>query len=135
MDLLKQLVSLWLAQIELAKLAKEKLAEMDAHIATLHTDQERRKYVNQMEDELFSEYEDDLKKLTFTQGRLLIKLIDRETGDTTYEWVKELKGSVPAFFWQALARIFGSNLKTEFDAAGQDRLINDIILMIEAGMI
>ena len=118
-----------------AKLAKEKLAEMDAHIATLQTDREKRRYINQMEDNLFGEYEDDLRKLTITQGRLLIKLIDRETGDTTYDWVKELKGSVSAFFWQALARIFGSNLKTEFDAAGQDRLINDIILMIDAGMI
>jgi len=118
-----------------AKLAKEKLAEMDAHITTLRTEHEKHKYIKQMEDELFGEYEDDLKKLTITQGRLLIKLIDRETGDTTYDWVKELKGSLSAFFWQALARIFGSNLKTEFDAAGQDRLINDIILMIDAGMI
>lgn len=118
-----------------AKLAKEKLAEMDAHIATLRTEHEKHKYIKQMENELFGEYEDDLKKLTITQGRLLIKLIDRETGDTTYDWVKELKGSLSAFFWQALARIFGSNLKTEFDAAGQDRLINDIILMIDAGMI
>ncbi|UCG27381.1 MAG: DUF4294 domain-containing protein [Bacteroidales bacterium] len=118
-----------------ARLAREKLAEMDRHISTLPSDLEKRRYVKQMEDELFSDYEDDLKKLTIAQGRLLIKLIDRETGDTTYEWVKELKGSISAFFWQALARIFGSNLKTEFDAAGRDRLINDIIIMIEAGMI
>lgn len=118
-----------------AKIAREKLIDMDRHIATLNTDQERRKYIKKMEKELFKDFEDDLKKLTITQGRLLIKLIDRETGDTTYSWVKELKGSLPALFWQTIARIFGSNLKSEFDAAGQDRLINDIILMIDAGMI
>lgn len=118
-----------------AKLAKEKLLEMDRHIATLSTEREKKEYINKMEDELFGEFEGDLKKLTFTQGRLLIKLIDRETGDTTYEWVKELKGSISAFFWQAIARIFSSNLKSEFDAPGEDRLIDDIIHMIDAGMI
>ncbi len=118
-----------------AKLAREKLLAMDQHIATLTSEREKREYINKMEDELFSEFEDDLKKLTISQGRLLIKLIDRETGDTTYKWLKELKGSVSAFFWQAIARIFGSNLKWEFDAPGEDRLIDDIIRMIDAGMI
>jgi len=118
-----------------AKLAKEKLLEMDRHIATLTSEREKREYINRMEEELFGAFEDDLKKLTISQGRLLIKLIDRETGDTTYEWLKELKGSVSAFFWQAIARIFGSNLKWEFDAPGEDRLIDDIIRMIDAGMI
>jgi hypothetical protein len=118
-----------------AKIAREKLAEMDAHMATFTTEREKKLYVKKMEDELFKGYEDDLKKLTITQGRLLIKLIDRETGETTYTWVKELKGSLPAFFWQTIARIFGSNLKTEFDAPGQDRLIDDIIRMIDAGML
>jgi len=118
-----------------AKLAKEKLLAMDRHIATLSTEREKKEYINTVEDELFSEFEGDLRKLTFSQGRLLIKLIDRETGDTTYDWLKELKGSFSAFFWQAVARIFGSNLKSEFDAPGEDRLIDEIIRMIDAGMI
>jgi Ca2+-dependent lipid-binding protein len=118
-----------------AKLAREKLLEMDRHIATLSSEREKREYINKMEEELFSEFEEDLKKLTISQGRLLIKLIDRETGDTTYVWLKELKGSVSAFFWQAIARIFGSNLKWEFDAPGEDRLIDEIIHMIDAGML
>ena len=118
-----------------AKLAKKELLEIGQHIATLSTEQEKRRYIQKMEKELFSDFEDDLKKLTITQGRLLIKLIDRETGDTTYKWVKELKGSLPAFFWQTIARIFGSNLKTEFDAYGEDRLIDDVIKMIDAGIL
>jgi hypothetical protein len=76
-----------------------------------------------------------LRKLTFTQGRILIKLIDRETGHTTYEIVKELKGSLSAFFWQSVARIFGSNLKMEYDAKGDDRMIEDIVIRIENGML
>jgi len=118
-----------------AIIARQKLTEMDVHMATLTSEREKRLYVKKMEDELFKGYEDDLKKLTITQGRLLIKLIDRETGETTYTWVKELKGSIPAFFWQTIARIFGSNLKSEFDAPGEDRLIDDIIRMIDAGML
>ena len=68
-----------------------------------------------------------------TQGRILIKLIDRETNKTSYEVVKELRGSFQAAFWQAIARIFGSNLKTEFDAEGEDKMLNEIMIMIEKG--
>ena len=81
------------------------------------------------------EYEEELKNLTITQGRILIKLIDRETSKTSYEVVKELRGSFQAAFWQAIARIFGSNLKTEFDPEGEDKMLNEIMIMIEKGQI
>ena len=74
-----------------------------------------------------------MKNLTVTQGRILIKLIDRETTLTSYEVVKELRGSFQAVFWQAIARIFGSNLKTEFDPEGEDKTLNEIMIMIEKG--
>ena len=118
-----------------AKLAKQRLGEMELHIVTLESEREKRKYINRVEEELKEEFEDDLRQMTFSQGRLLIKLIDRETGETTYKWIKELKGSFSAFFWQAIARIFGSNLKTEFDTYGEDRIIDEILIMIEMGMI
>lgn len=118
-----------------AKLAKLKLDEIEANLKNLKTDVEKKAYVKQVEKELRYEFEDELKKLTITQGRILIKLIDRETGETSYELVKELRGSFSAFFWQALARLFGSNLKTEFDALGEDRLMNEIVLMIENGQL
>ena len=89
--------------------------------------------MKQVEKELLDEYEDDLKKLTITQGRILIKLVDRETGATSYELVKELRGSFSAFFWQAFARIFGSTLKAEYDPYGEDRLIEEIVLLIDNG--
>jgi hypothetical protein len=118
-----------------AKLAKKKLDEIEANLAKLKTEKARKSYVKQVEKEIRYEYEDELKKLTITQGRILIKLIDRETGDTSYELVKELRGSFSAFFWQAIARLFGSNLKSEFDAQGEDQLINEIVILIENGQL
>ena len=118
-----------------AVLAAEKLEEMNKAFMNLNTERERKTYVKQVEQELMDEFEDDLKKLTITQGRLLIKLIDRETGDTSYHLVRELRGSFSAFFWQAIARLFGSNLKTQFDAEGEDKLIDQIIHLIDNGQI
>jgi pyruvate dehydrogenase complex dehydrogenase (E1) component len=82
-----------------------------------------------------AEFEDDLTKLTITQGRLLIKLIDRETGNTSFDLVKELRGSFSAFFWQAIARLFGSNLKSTFDKDGEDKLIDQILVLIDNGQL
>jgi hypothetical protein len=118
-----------------AKLAKKKLDEIEANFLKLKTEKARKDYVKQVEKEIRDEYEEELKKLTITQGRILIKLIDRETGETSYELLKELRGSFSAFFWQALARLFGSNLKSEFDAQGEDRLINEIVILIENGQL
>ena len=88
-----------------------------------------------VDGQTIAEFEEELRSLTITQGRLLIKLIDRETGHTSFELVRELRGSFPAFFWQTIARLFGSNLKTKFDPAGEDELIDQIILLIESGQI
>ncbi len=116
-----------------AKLAKKMFDDVAAHYETLKSDRAKKAYVKQVEKEIKVEYEDKLKNLTITQGRILIKLIDREIGETSYDVVKELRGSFNAFFWQTIARIFGSNLKSEFDAEGEDKLINEIIIMIEKG--
>ena len=65
----------------------------------------------------------------------MIKLVDRETGSTTYEVLKELKGGFSAFIFQGIARLFGSNLKSEYDAQEEDKMIEDIIVRIENGQI
>lgn len=116
-----------------AKLAKNMYEEMNTHFLTLKTEKEKKEYIKEVEKEIKDKFEDDLKNLTITQGRILIKLIDREIGETSYDLVKELRGSFSAFFWQTLARLFGSNLKSEFDAEGEDKLINEIVIMIEHG--
>jgi hypothetical protein len=116
-----------------AKLAGNKFAEVSAHLQTLEKNKDQREYIKQIEDELLKDYEEELKNLTITQGRILIKLIDRETSKTSYEVVRELRGSFQAAFWQAIARIFGSNLKTEFDPEGEDKMLDEIMTMIEKG--
>jgi hypothetical protein len=118
-----------------AKLAGEKFAEVNEHLDSLKTRKEQREYIKQVEKDILRQYEEDLKNLTITQGRILIKLIDRETSETSYEVVKDLRGSFQAALWQTVARIFGSNLKTQFDAAGEDRTIDEIMIMIERGQL
>lgn len=118
-----------------AKLAGEKYNEVMAKLEQLETDKEKKAYMKQVEEEIKDEFEDDLKKLTISQGRILIKLIDREIGETSYDLLKEFRGSFSAFFWQTLARIFGHNLKSNFDADGEDKLLNEIVLLIENGQL
>jgi hypothetical protein len=116
-----------------AVLIKQKMEELNAKFLTLHTDKERKAYVKQAEKELRSEYEGELTDLTISQGRLLIKLVDRETGKTTYSLVKELRGSFQAIFWQTVAKIFGSSLKAEYDPNGDDKLTEELLLKIKKG--
>lgn len=118
-----------------AKLAGDKFAEINAHLQSLETKREQREYIKQIEKDILGQYEKDLRNLTITQGRILIKLIDRETSQTSYEVVKDLRGAFQAALWQTVARIFGSNLKTEFDSIGEDRMIDEIMIMIEQGKI
>jgi hypothetical protein len=117
-----------------ARLAGIKLNEYDAMMAGL-TEKEQRKLLKQAEDELKSEFGNELKALNFTQGKILLKLVDRQTGNPTYQIVKELRGNFVAFFWQNLSRLFGYNLKEKYDPEGKDRDIEAIVQMIESGVI
>lgn len=118
-----------------AKVANVKLVEMNEHIKTLHSKREIDAYIKETEKEVRAEFEKQLVKLTVSQGKMLIKLIDRETGRTSYELVKELKGGFSAGFWQGVARVFGSNLKTKFDPSGEDKVLNDLIILYEQGLL
>jgi hypothetical protein len=118
-----------------ARLAGIKFNEYNELLLSLPTEAQRRRAMRQAENELRTQFEEDLKRLTFTQGLILIKLVDRQTSHTSYDVVKEFRGMVSAVFWQGLGRIFGFNLKTEYDPKGEDRLIEEIVQMIEAGVI
>lgn len=96
-------------------------------------DQLRRRYVRVREKQIMDEYRPKLSKLTLSQGILLVKLLDRETGSTAYEIVDELKGSVRAFFWQGFALLFGNNLKNQYDAKGEDKDIEILVIKYENG--
>ncbi len=115
--------------------AKNMLDEMENEFRNLKTEKEKKKYIKSVEKKLMDEFGNELKKLTITQGRILLKLIDRETGNTSYELLKYLRGSVSAVFWQTIARIFGSDLKSEYDPLGDDYLIERVVRMIETDQI
>jgi len=95
----------------------------------------RRAYVKKAEDELMALYGPKLKQMSISEGRILIKLIDRETRTTSYDLIDNVKGGIPAIFWQGVARIFGNNLKSHYDPYGEDRQIEQIIHFIDMGMI
>jgi len=118
-----------------SKIAGKELRDLDTYLASLESDKERKAHINEAEKEIMDRFEKEVRKLTVSQGIILVKLIDRETGRTSYQVIKELKGNLTAFFWQGIARIFGNNLKTEYDPNGEDRIIEDIVLGIEAGFI
>lgn len=117
-----------------ARLAGLKLKEYDALMAGL-SEKEQKKLYKKAEAELKSEFGDELKALTFTQGKILLKLVDRETGNPTFQIVRDLRGSFVAFFWQNLSRLFGYNLKEKYEPDGRDRDIEIIVQMIERGII
>ena len=111
----------------IAKEANATLHAMEAHMETLATKREKQIFVKEMERAL--------KKMTLSQGKLLIKLIDRETDQTSYELVKELRGGFRAFFWQSIARLFGANLKDTYDKEGEDMMVEELIWLYEAGLL
>ena len=116
-----------------SKLLAVKLHEINEHLATLQTKKERRKYMSEAEDGLKKDFENDLKNFSVSQGKVFTKLVDRETGHSSYELIKELRGSLKAFFWQNFALIFGQNLKTKYDPEGDDMVIESIVRQIEEG--
>lgn len=118
-----------------ARLAAKKLKEYEHELLAAKDDNERRKIMKKVEKAIKDKYGDELKKLTVTQGKILLKLIDRETGHTSYELVKEMRGSFAAGMWQGLAVLFGHNLKDDYDPLNDDWMIEEIIRKIELGIL
>ena len=116
-----------------AKLAGIKFREYQPVLDAQKSKRDRKKYMKKMEDELWATYEDEIRNLTFTQGKILIKLIDRETEKSGYVLLKELRGGLRAFFYQGFAKLWGYNLKTEYDPSGEDWMIEYIVQKIEKG--
>ncbi|MEY3398096.1 MAG: hypothetical protein RL220_690 [Bacteroidota bacterium] len=118
-----------------AHLAGDIMAQYDEKLKSITTERERKALLDEAEEAMKARFEKELKKLTVKEGLILIKLIDRETGQNSYELVQELKGNFSAFMWQGLARLFGHNLKTEYDPYSdrQDIWIENVCQMIEQG--
>ncbi len=116
-----------------AKKAAEQLDFYRTVLDTITGEKERKQYMKKAEKELEEKFGEEIKSLTFSQGKILIKLVYRETGNSTFDIVKQLRGRFTAFVWQTLARLFGYDLKTNYDPGGTDQAIEQIVLMIEAG--
>ncbi len=118
-----------------AKLAGIKFHEYSKLLQGIPSESQKRQITRRIEQEIKKEFEGELRKLTITQGHILIKLIDRETRHSSYDVLKDFRGTVTALFWQSFGRIFGYNLKTKYDPNGEDYLIEEIIQLIELGVI
>ncbi|MBR6931470.1 MAG: DUF4294 domain-containing protein [Bacteroidales bacterium] len=120
-----------------AKLAGAKMKEYDSILANVTSEFDRHMLMRQAEKEITDQYTEELKNLTITQGLILVRLIDRETGNTTYQVVQELRGKMRAFFYQGFARLWGYNLKEEYDPHNnpEDDDIETIMTLLERGVI
>ena len=93
----------------------------------------RDQYVNKVQKELFDVFEGQMRKMTVSQGALLMKLIDREVGKSSYNIIKDYKNGVAAGFWQGIAKMFGTDLKKPYDPEGEDKLTEELVEIWEAG--
>lgn len=118
-----------------AKLAGVKINEYNIQISAISNKKEKKRMLDNAEEQLKKQFGGEIRKMTFSQGRLLIKLIDRETGNTSFEVIKQLRGGLQAFLWQSIALIFGNDLKSEYDAEGDDKMIEEIVVKIENGIL
>lgn len=119
----------------LAKDAARRLENLDAELEALELKRDRKAYTKALEDALTAEITPMLWKMTRYEGKILLKLIDRETNITVFGIIKELRSGFTAGFYQALARLFGNNLKLEYDPEGEDAVLEQIVLYYNAGVL
>ena len=115
--------------------AAERLEELDRELEKLNLKKDRKAYTKAVEDALKEEITPMLWKMTRYEGKILIKLIDRETDHTVFSIVKDIRSGCTAGFYQAMARLFGANLKLEYDPEGEDYILEQIVIYYNAGLL
>ena len=121
--------------LPIAKEARQMLIETTELLDMLPDEKSKNEHIKRVEEDIFRTYKPKMKKLTYSQGKLLMKLIDRECHSSSYEMIKAFMGPIRAGFWQVFAWGFGASLKKEYDPKGRDRLTERVVLMVEAGQI
>lgn len=121
--------------LPIAKEVNRAIIETYEFLQTLPNEKAREKHLQAVEKSIKEQYTPRMKKLTFSQGKLLIKLINRETDSSSYELVKAFLGPFKAGFYQAFAAIFGASLKKEYHPEGEDAIVEQIVLLVESGQI
>ena len=121
--------------LPIAKEANMIMMETAEYLETLPDKRAKEAHMKRVEQSIMKEYKPRMKKLTYSQGKLLIKLIYRESNSSSYELIQAFLGPVRAGFYQAFAWAFGASLKKDYDAEGVDRLTERVVLMVEAGQL
>ena len=121
--------------LPIAKEARQMLIETTELLEMLPDEKSKEEHIKRGEDDIFRTYKPKMKKLTYSQGKLLIKLIDRECHSSSYDMIKAFMGPIRAGFWQVFAWGFGASLKKGYDPEGTDRLTERVVRMVEAGQI
>lgn len=114
-----------------AKKAGAIMNDINRKLVNVSSSSQRKSIIKEREKELKKEFTDPIQDLSVYQGRVLMKLINRQTGNNCFEIIKEYKGGFTARFWQTVAFVFGSNLKQPYNAAGDDKEIEMIVLEVE----
>ncbi len=117
-----------------ALVARKLVQEADSTIAADNLKRGKRdRYINEVQKELFDVFESQMRSLTVSQGALIMKLVDREVGKSSYNIIKDYKSGIAAGFWQGIAKIFGSDLKAPYDPDGADAATEELVQLWEAG--
>jgi hypothetical protein len=119
----------------IAKEVNKIVLETYEYLQTLPNDKARQKHIKMVEKGVKEQYTPIMKKLTFSQGKLLIKLIDRQNNQTSYELVKAFMGPFKAGFYQTFAAMFGASLKKQYDPTGKDAMVERVITLVENGQL
>lgn len=118
-----------------AKLTRQILIETHDYLETIEDEKEKKRHIKAVEKGIRKQYEPTVRKITKTQGKLLVKLIDRECGQTSFEMIKAFLGPVKANMYNVLSTLFGNNLRKHYDPEGEDREIEQIVRKVESGQI
>lgn len=119
--------------LPIAKQVNRTIKETYEYLEKLPTKKEKDAHIKAVEKGIKEQYTPEMKKLTYSQGKLLIKLVDRECNQNSYEIVKAFFGPFKAGFYQTFAAIFGASLKKDYDAENDDRLVERVVSLIEIG--
>lgn len=111
------------------------ILETYEYLQTLPNEKARQKHIKRVEKGLKEQYTPRMKKLSFAQGKLLIKLVDRQSNQTSFELVKAFMGPFKAGFYQTFAALFGASLKKGYDPNGEDKLTERVVILVENGQI
>jgi len=117
----------------LAVEARKLLDEYEPRYYALEDQKDRRKLMKELEKELLDKHKEELKKWSISDGRILLKLINRETERTPYSLIKDFRGGFSATFWQGIAKLFKNDLKDDYEPEGDDKILEEIVTLIELG--